>query len=139
MQVVSVKPRLVIAILATLVEEIAAVAVVLWVLPSLGVNIPTGGLIGIMAGLVTWAVFSYRFGSRALMKKPVAGLSDMIGLQGEVVKPLAPEGVIRIGSELWRAKTTDRKINVGKRITVVEQDGLKLIVRRLTPEDSSGT
>ena len=58
MQVVTVKPRLVIAILATLVEEIAVVAVVLWVLPSLGINIPIGGLIGIMSGVATCAVFS---------------------------------------------------------------------------------
>lgn len=130
------RPRLILAILATLIEEIAIVVIVLWGLPSLGVQIPLGSLIGIMAGLATYAVFSYRLGSRALMRKPVVGLPDMVGSRGEVVKPLAPDGVIRISSELWEAKSADRKIATGKEVIVIDQDGLKLTVRKSSPADS---
>ena len=132
------RPRLILAILATLIEEIAIVVIVLWGLPSLGVQIPLGGLIGIMAGLATYAVFSYRLGSRALLRKPVVGLPDMVGSRGEVVKPLAPAGVIRISSELWEAKSADRKIATGKEVIVIDQDGLKLTVRKSSPADSKG-
>jgi len=130
------RPRFILAILSTLIEEIAIVAIVLWGLPSLGVQIPLGGLIAIMAGLATYAVFSYRLGSRALMRKPVVGLPDMVGSRGEVVKPLAPDGVIRISSELWEAKSADRKIATGKEVIVIDQDGLKLTVRKSSPADS---
>lgn len=130
------RPRLILAVLATLIEEIAIAVIVLWGLPSLGVQIPLGGLIGIMAGLATYAVFSYRLGSRALMRKPVVGLPDMVGSRGEVVKPLAPDGVIRISSELWEAKSADRKIATGKEVIVIDQDGLKLTVRKSSPADS---
>ena len=124
------KPRLIFTILVTLVEEIAVVAFVLWGLPMLGIKIPLGGLIAIMGGLATYGVISYRHGSRALMKKPLIGLSDMVGSKGKVVKPLALEGFIRIGGELWQAKSTDRKIDMGKEVIVVGQDGLKLFVRK---------
>jgi len=127
------RPRLILAILSTLIEEIAIAVIVLWGLPSLGVQIPLGGLIAIMAGLATYAVFSYRL---ALMRKPVVGLPDMVGSRGEVVKPLAPDGVIRISSELWEAKSADRKIATGKEVIVIDQDGLKLTVRKSSPADS---
>lgn len=130
------RPRFILAILSTLIEEIAIVVIVLWGLPSLGVQIPLGGLIAIMAGLATYAVFSYRLGSQALMRKPVVGLPDMVGSRGEVVKPLAPEGVIRISSELWEAKSADRKIATGKEVIVIEQDGLKLTVRKSSPGEA---
>jgi len=128
------KPRLIFTILATLVEEIAVAAFVLWGLPMLGIKIPLGGLIAIMAGLATYGVISYRHGIQALTKKPVVGLSEMVGSKGKVVKPLALEGLIRIGSELWQAKSTDHKINTGKEVMVVGQEGLKLFVRKYSAE-----
>ena len=126
----NMKPRFILAILSTLIEEIAIAVIVLWGLPSLGVQLPLGGVIGIMSGLAVYAVFSYRLGSRALMQKPIIGLPDMVGSRGEVVKPLAPQGVIRISSELWEAKSASRKIDMGKEVIVVGQDGLKLTVRK---------
>ena len=130
--------RFVLAILSTLIEEIAIVVIVLWGLPSLGVQIPLGGVIGIVSGLAVYAVFSYRLGSRALMQKPIIGLPDMVGSRGEVVKPLAPRGVIKISSELWEAKSANRRIDIGKEVIVVGQDGLKLTVRKSDPRKARG-
>ena len=117
-------------ILVTLLEEIALVIFIFLGLPMLGVEVPLGGLIAMMAGIATYGVISYRLGSRVLRKKPVSGLSDMVGIRGEVVKKLAPVGTIRIGSELWDAKTNDREIEKGKEVIVVKREGLKLIVRK---------
>ena len=129
-------PRLILAILATLLEEIALAAFVLWGLPMLGVNVPLGGLIAMMAGLITYGVISYRFGSRVLRKKPLPGLPDVVGSKGKVVEPLTPKGTVRISSELWEAKSADRKIKTGEKVIVVGRDGLKLIVRKSRPADS---
>ncbi len=124
------KSRLVFAILATLGEEIALALFVLLGLPRLGVKLPLGGLIAMMAGLAVYGVISYRLGSRALLKKPLAGFTDMVGSRGTVIEPLSPKGTIKIKGELWEAESTKNKIDVGEEVTVIEQQGLKLIVRK---------
>ena len=122
--------RLIIAIVTTLIEEAALVAVVLWGLPRVGVNLHVGVLIALMVALAAYAIITYRMGSRALRRKPVVGLPDMVGARGKTVSDLAPEGVVRIKGELWESKAEGRKINAGANVTVVGQEGLKLIVRR---------
>jgi membrane-bound serine protease (ClpP class) len=122
--------RLILAILSTLLEEAAVVVVVLWGLPKLGIRIPLAGLIALMAALAAYAVITYRMGSRALGRKTVAGLTDMVGSKGKVVTPLDLEGLVRIKGELWKSKSVDRGIDAGEEVIVVKQDGLKLIVRR---------
>jgi len=132
------KSRIMLTILATLLEEIALVVFIFLGLPMLGVEVPLGGLIAMMAGIVTYGVISYRLGSRALRKKPVAGLSDMVGSRGEVVKTLAPGGTVRIGSELWDAKTIGQEIEEGEGVVVVRRDGLKLTVCKCSLRDATG-
>jgi len=122
--------RLILAILSTLLEEAAVVAVVLWGLPKLGIRIPLAGLIALMAALAAYAVITYRMGSRVLRRKTVAGLTDMVGSKGKVVTPLDLEGLVRIKGELWKSKSVDERIDAGEEVIVVKQDGLKLIVRR---------
>jgi len=124
------KSRLAVAILATLGEEIALALFVLLGLPRLGVEIPLGGLIAMMAGLATYGVFSYRLGSRALLKKPLAGFTDMVGSKGTVIEALAPRGTVKIKGELWEAESAEQKIDAGEEVTVIGQQGLRLMVRR---------
>jgi membrane-bound ClpP family serine protease len=122
--------RLIIAIITTALEEAAIAVVVLWLLPEVDVHLPLFALILIMLAWAGFAVFTYCLGSRALRRKPEGGLSDMVGMRGEVVKRLDPEGMVRIKGELWKAKSAGRKINAGEEVTVVGQKGLKLIVER---------
>jgi membrane-bound ClpP family serine protease len=124
--------RLIIAIITTVLEEAAIAVVVLWLLPKVDVHLPIFVLIIIMLAWAAFAVFTYRMGSRALRKKPVAGLSDMVGSRGEVVSPLDPEGVIKIRGERWVAKSARGRLNAGEEVTVVGQEGLRLIVRKGT-------
>ncbi len=127
--------KLMLTILATLLEEIAIVIIVLLVLPRFGIHIPLPGFIALMAGLGVYAVISYRFASRALRKKPMVGLPAMVGSKGKVVSPLVPAGLIKIGDELWEATSAGRRIDTGEEVIVVEQDGLKLVVRKSTTAD----
>ena len=131
--------RLILAIFSTLLEEAAIVVVVLWGLPQLGIHIPLAGLIAVMVAWGVVSVITYRMGSRALRRKPVTGLPAMIGSRGKVVSPLAPKGVIKIKAELWEATSAGRRIKAGEEVTVVGQDGLKLVVRKSSPGDIEGT
>ena len=121
--------RLILAIVSTLLEEAILAAAVLWGLPRLGVNIPLPVLIALMLGWAIVAITIYLTGSRALMRKPVVGPEAVAGSKGRVVRPLEPEGLIRIGAELWRAKSLSGNIDTGAEVTVVEQEGTLLIVR----------
>ncbi len=120
--------RLIWAILSTLLEEAALVAIVLIGLPELDISVPLPILIIVMVAWAVLAVIFYRMGSRALRRKPVVGLLDMVGGKGRVVSLLDPEGFIRINGELWLAKSAVGKIDVGEEIIVKEQDRTKLIV-----------
>jgi membrane-bound serine protease (ClpP class) len=125
--------RLIVAIVTTLIEEAALVAIVLWGLPALGIKLHIGVLIALMAALAAFAVITYCMGSRVLKRKPVVGLPHMVGARGRAVSDLAPEGVVMIKGELWESKAEGRKINAGNKVTVVGQEGLKLIVKREKP------
>jgi len=122
--------RLILAIFSTLLEETALVVIVLLGLPQLGIRIPLAGLIALMAAWAAFSVFTYRMGSRALRRKPVVGLPDMVDSTGKVVTTVDPEGLVRIKGELWGATSAEGSINTGEEVAVVGQDGLKRVVRK---------
>ncbi len=124
------KARLTFAVVNTLLEEAALAIIVLWVLPKVGVQIPLWGLIVLMVVWGAYSVITYRIGSRALNKKLLVGLPDMVGSKGKVVSRLAPEGMVRIRGELWVAKSVSGEMKPGEEVIVVKQDKLKLIVSK---------
>jgi membrane-bound serine protease (ClpP class) len=130
-----ISARLILAIVSTLLEEAALVAVVFWALPQVGIYIPLAGLFAMMVAWGVFSVFTYRKGTLALQRKPVVGLPAMIGCRGKVISPLAPDGVVKIKNELWEAKSGGRKINPGVEVTVLGQDGLRLIVRKSSADE----
>ena len=121
--------RLIFAIVSTLLEETAIVVIVLWGLPKIGAQIPLWGLIVLMVVWGAYSVITYQAGSRALSRKPLLSLPDMVGSKGKVVSPLAPEGLVRIKGELWVAKSAGGEMPPGGEVIVVGQDRLKLVVR----------
>jgi membrane-bound ClpP family serine protease len=120
--------RLILAVVSTILEETALAVIVLIGLPELGINLHVAVLVVLMVVWMAIAILNYQAGSRALKKSPVAGLGTMIGSRGKVVKPLQPEGLIKIGSEFWYAKSVDTGIENGSEVIVVGQDGKTLIV-----------
>jgi membrane-bound serine protease (ClpP class) len=122
--------RLIVAIVTTLLYEVALIVVVLWGLPRLGIYIPIPGLVVLVLALSAVAIATYRKGSQALGKKVVVGLSSMIGSKAKVVSKIDLEGMVKVKGELWKAQSTGERIDVGEEVTVVGQKRLKLIVRR---------
>ena len=123
-------------VLFLLVDEIAVVLVVFFVLRNLGVNLPLWVLIPLLVGVAAFSVIFYRFIAPVLKKKPLTGRETMIGLEGKVVTPLTPKGYIKVRGELWKALSTDTAINTDEEVTVVGLEGLKLLVRCKNDADS---
>ena len=131
--------RLLLAIVSTVLEEAALAVIVLVGLPRLDIEVPLGGLIAVMVVWGGFSVFIYQMGSRALKKKPVAGLPGMLGSRGKAVSLLAPDGFVRIKGELWEAESDGGRIDTGEVVTVVGQDALKLIVHKGRIKDLEAT
>ncbi len=125
---IRMETRFIWAIISTILEETALVAIVLIGLPEWGVSVPLPVLITVMVAWAVLAILIYRIGSRALRRKSIVGLLTMAGGKGKVVRSLDPEGVIRINGELWGAKSVVGKIDIGEEVIVKAQNGTKLIV-----------
>ena len=123
------RARLVLAIISTIMEEIAIYAIWRWLLPGMGVHWPVSALIAMMAA---WGIFSivlFTITTSILSKQKPAGSPSMMGMKGKAASELAPEGMVKIRSEFWVAKSDSGRIPAGGEIEVVGEDGLKLIVR----------
>jgi membrane-bound ClpP family serine protease len=125
------KWRLIIAVITTLLDEAIVFALILWGLPHLGIYLPIPVLI--IAG-VLWTAFAillYIAGSKVLSKKPLSGLTDLIGFKGKAVTPISPKGMVRVNGELWEAISLEGNIQKGENIIIEKQDGLQLTIRKI--------
>ena len=127
--------RLIMAIISTTLEEAALVIIVLMGLPRLGINVPLPVLVILMVLWLTVSTLIYQAGSRALRREQLIGLPDMVGAKGRVVNRLAPEGLVNIKGELWVAKSASGEMELGRKVVVVEQDSLKLVVRESSTDN----
>ncbi len=115
----------VLAITTTLLEQAALVAVVLWLLPRVAINIPLWGLILMMIALGVYNYTTYRLGKKALVKKPM--ISPSIGSRGRTTSPISPKGYVRVNGELWQASSSST-IGAGEEIAVVGIEGMTLLI-----------
>lgn len=82
--------------------------------------------IALLLGIGT-AVIVYH-GVRALRQPAVTGKEAMVGVVGEAVSDLIPEGLVRVGSELWVSEAVE-PVSKGDRVEVLEVSGAKMRVR----------
>jgi membrane-bound ClpP family serine protease len=120
--------RIIITILLSLVDDAIIFAIVLIVLPRLGITVPIWAIALVAVFFFANILISYY----GLRKNPQQGFENMIGKSGVAVEPIGRKGTVRINGELWFAMTTgEDKIETGTEITVIDQSGLKLIVKPL--------
>jgi len=130
------KTRLiVVTIITNTLYEVAIIAGGLWLLPRLGYRLPLWGIITAAVVFAAWAAFCFQIGLRTLKKKPLAGFTDMIGLEGVAAGRLNPEGYVKVAGELWRARAENETIPAGTRVEVTGQKELKLVVRARPKDD----
>jgi len=114
------------SIITGLLEEVALIMVVLWLLPRFGITIPVWGLVLMMAGLGAYEYITYKLGKKALDKKPI--ISPDIGSRGRATTPLTPKGYVRVSGELWKASSVGSAIAIGEEVVIVGVERLTLLV-----------
>ena len=117
-------------VVVLLLDEAAVVVLVLLVLWVLEIKIPLS--ITIVAALVLGALVFviHKAIIPTFHKKKVTGAEGLIGLEGEVVEPLTPTGVIRVEGEYWKAKSVDEEIAAGEDVEILGLNRLTLEVKR---------
>ena len=125
----------VLAVVSSILEQGVLVAVVLWLLPRFGINIPLWALVVMMIALGLYGYVGYRLGRTALERKPMMASEAMLGSQCTVMTPLAPRGYVKVGSEMWRASSRGLVIEKGQEVVIVGMEELTLLVVPLDSDD----
>jgi len=113
-----------------LLDEAAAVALVLLVLWFFKIRIPLSAAI-VIALLLGGCVFvAHKVIIPSFHLKQVTGSEGMIGIEGEVIEPLTPIGVVRVEGEYWKAKSVDEDIPAGESVEILGLNKLVLEVKR---------
>jgi membrane-bound serine protease (ClpP class) len=95
------------------------------------IRISTSVIITTTALTTLFFLFLIGAGLRAQKGKPVTGIEGFIGETGVVLEDLDPAGTVRVHGEIWRAESTEGKLEVGTKIKVVSMENFKLIVAKV--------
>ncbi|MFC1860736.1 NfeD family protein [Chloroflexota bacterium] len=116
-------------LLVMFLDDVAALALVFVILWFFKIRIPfyLATVIALLFGTLTF--ITHKAVMPILHKKKTTGSEGMIGLNGEVIEPLKPRGIVKVGDELWKARTVDIHIEAGEEVVIVSLKGLTLHVR----------
>ena len=116
-------------VLVLLLDEAAAVVLVLLVLWFFRIRIPLW--IAIVGALLLGALafIIHKVVIPSFHARKVTGSEGMIGLEGQVIEPLSPVGTVRVEGELWKAKSVSDNISAGETVEIVRLDKLVLEVK----------
>ena len=117
-------------VLALLLDEAAAVGLVLLVLWFFKISIPLSVAIVIALLLGTFVFITHKVIIPSFHRKQVTGSEGMVGMEGEVIQSLTPVGVIRVEGELWKAKSLGEDVVVGEEVEILGLNKLTLEVKR---------
>ena len=108
-----------IIVLASLLDDAAIALLVLLVLWFLGIPVSLPVIIFLVVFFVATVFVMHRLVIPALHKKIKTGSEGMIGLEGKVVEPLMPDGLISVKGEYWKATAAGENIAVGEQVEIV--------------------
>ena len=93
----------------------------------------------LFAGLVAKDIVLYPWLRIAHEPSTLHGPQALLDAIAVVERPLAPEGSVRIGPELWRARCVrdSRLSGRGHQVRVIDVDGLTLLVEPAEPRDTA--
>lgn len=89
---------------------------------ALSVLIPT--IIAVSTFFVSVAALAFK----AQMRKPLTGMEALIGMEGEVLSDLDPQGKVFVNGEIWNAQAQETILK-GQKVVVVAVENLKLKVK----------
>ena len=123
----SVRGYTIYAIIGTILEVVALLIVMLWVLPLLNIYIPWWIVVILLVVELGVSAFTYIMGRRALRQRLTFVPEFIVGSVGVVISPFNPTGYVKVKGELWKA-SCESDMKVGDEVVVLRMDGMKVIV-----------
>jgi len=120
-------------VLVLLLDEAAAIVLVLLALWFFHIRIPLSVAIVLALLLGVLIFIIHRAVLPSFHVKQLTGSEGMIGLEGEVIEPLTPKGVVRVEGEYWKAKSVDGDIAAGESVEILGLNKLTLEVKHKNP------
>jgi membrane-bound ClpP family serine protease len=115
-----------------LIEEAILAVTFCGLLPGFGIHIPLWLIIVLME---VWSFYSYltsKLVVKFIGRKAAVGTEALIGVKCITTTPLHPNGYLRVGSELWQARSMAEDIETGVEVVIVGINRLTLIVKPST-------
>ena len=101
------------------------------VLEAMGISMELIILVVVLSA--AFFLFAITFGIKAQRKKVATGEQGIVGEKGIAISNLKPDGEIKVHGEIWNART-DNEIKKDEFVTVVDSDGMTLIVNKKTED-----
>jgi len=117
-------------VLIALLDDIAALALVIIVLWAFDVEISVPVIIILILAVGAVIFLIHRAVVPSLQRRNLNGAEGMIGMIGEVTEPLKPTGTVKIKGEYWKAVCTEGDVDTGENVEVMRIKGLNLEVRK---------
>jgi len=116
----------------------ATVMIALGVLVLLGIDIYSSGLgaiVGVSVAIVAGVITVYVYGRMTPDESPTTVSRDsLIGREGIVTKDVDPRslsGKVNVSSAEWSAHSTGSVIRAGRRVKVVDSEGVHIVVEEV--------
>jgi len=124
-----IKAKSLLKLLALMADEIILGVFIFLILPQMGVEIPIGAALLVLAVILAkdFLIAPFLLGGGA-DRKPKTGPEGLIGRTALVVEALSPEGLVKLDGELWRAECISGMAKRGERVKVADVRGTKLLV-----------
>jgi len=116
------------------IVSMALGSLMLYDAPEVGFRVSWRVLVPTVALTAGFFLFALTLGVRAFRRRPLLGVSGLVGQTGVARGALEPEGQVSVHGEIWRA-VADRPLADGAPVTVVDVQGLTL---RVVGSDAPG-
>lgn len=124
----------VLAVMGILADEMAILVILAFILPAMGINVPPKIIALLIVILLVKDVVFIPLLLPVLEKRAITGREALLGERARVVEELSPQGLVKLGSELWRAECLNGSAQEGEDVVVVGVRGNVLLVERRTRE-----
>ena len=109
------------------IVSMALGSLMLYDAPEVGFRVSWRVMAPTVALTAGFFLFALTLGVRAFRRRPLLGVSGLVGQSGVARGALEPEGQVSVQGEIWRA-VADRPLADGTRVTVIDVQGLTLKV-----------
>lgn len=116
-------------VLVSLADEAAVAFLIFLLLWWLNIPITIPVIVFLVLFFIGFSLLMHKAIIPTLRRPRVSGGEGMVGLEGEVIEPLNPYGMVKVKGEYWKAFSTTGEVPPGQKVEIIAVEHLVLRVR----------